>query len=319
MSKKYGFGLKLAVAAVAVAGVLGTVWAATPSFLAPNASNSKAATVNMTTSYEVVKEWTIDIENRNPKDKDILNRVATATEVSGPKNGNLGIVKIKTNSPGWDVVFKTENGGKLAKGVKSPTYTTRWEMSCMCVVTDTTYTITGKTNLKYTGTGTPDAQLTVAIGMLDNINNTRLLKGIATQQVPASGYSATPVGAVLLDNSMDVINPSTGAVTTAATPVSFINVLSDATNGVGNIGATTPLTVGGVEVATATTGAQVVGFGPTDTQYSGANAVPKDDWEYFFINVGLAEQGTGTGVGKLGGNEEGVYEETFSFTLVAIF
>jgi hypothetical protein len=307
--------VRLSAAALVVAGGMGTVWAASPTLT--NAVEEPGDHV-MGVSYEVKKEAIIEVTANNPKDDAILNVVPTVTEVSGPKNGNLGIVRVKTNSPGWDVTFTTANGGKLAVGTKTPVYTSRWDMGCMCLKVDTSYNVTGKTYLAYSDAGTDHAQLNVAIGMLDNVNGTtKVLKGVASLHVGGVAYPAAPVAAAKLTSSAST--DATGA-TISATSVSFIDVLSDASTGIGQgVTEVVPLTVGGVEV-TASTEAQAKGFGPTATEYPATNYVPRDGYEYFFINVGLPSKKTVSSVDyPIGGNPDGVYEEEFKFTLKAIF
>jgi len=293
------------------------VWAATPTI--PGTNNTKPADETMTASYEVVKKWDIEVIPNNPKDAEILDFPVLVTDVggAGSKNGNLGLVRVETNSPGWDVTFTTANGGKLAFGSKTMGKAPSFDLGCMCIVDkDTGYVYGAKEYLKYLDASTTPAQLKVGIGLYDKVNGTTfILKGIATQQVSAA-YNAAAVDAAKLTGSATT-DVNGDPITPAIGPVSIVDVLTTATTGL--IGVGTPLlTVGGVTIEALTAGA--TGFGPTNTPYTGTNAVPTDDSEYFFINVRLPSKLGDVSSGEpLGGNTEGVYEETFSFTLKAAF
>jgi hypothetical protein len=170
-----------------------------------------------------------------------------------------------------------------------------------------------KISLKYTDASA--VKLKVAIGCLDKIGNSLVLKGLASGDVgTGTAYKPAVVAPGLLATSMDVLDAS-GSVTTPATPVSFIEVLSHATTGLATDVTGTDrvkIRVGGVSVTDAA-GAAANGFGSTlDFQYTGS--AKKDDSEYFFINV--AVDNLTKAIGK---NTEGKYDETFTFTLYGGF
>jgi hypothetical protein len=321
--------VKLAAAALVVAGGVGTVWA--QSTVAPDLSgvggscvNCKQAANGLTASYEVVKKWNIETIPGNATDAGLF--IATANDVTvsdvggtGTKNGNLGIVSVETNSSGWDVKFTTANGGKLAKGTKKMGQEDRFDLGCMCIKpVDTGWVYGNKDYLKYKTTSPTNAVLNVGIGLYDKINGTTyVLKGLAT------GASNTSYPAALVDPADIVASQTTnadGSATTSPVSVSLYEALNNDGSGagtaLGGAGATTlrgALQIGGVAVS-----GGAAGFGPTDTELTtgGGAVIPTDGKEYFFINVGLLKTSGGA---QLGGNEEGTYEETFTFTLVADF
>jgi len=297
------WGLKLAAAALAVAGVVGTASAQSP-FDPINAADAYPGTATMGVGYEIIREAKIVVTAKNPKKADIWDVDPKKTEVSGPLNGNLGQIQVTTNSTGWDVLLSTDNGGRLRAGTRTAgTITSVWDNGCMCIKPDTQWTVTG-VNLKYSDNS--EVPLKVAIGMLDNINGTtKVLKGIPSQDVGPAAYAAAEVD----DDKLKVSNVLT-------TPVSFIETLSGIT--VTEIG--DGLRVGGVKAkGTAVGTATQMGFGETGPEYyPAASGVKRDGSEWFFVNVGIDSKKSG-GTEKISGNAEGNYTETFTFTLKALF
>jgi hypothetical protein len=111
MSKKYavrGFGWKLAVAALAVAGVVGVVWAVDlgGGVQQQEMSVSFKVEISDTALLEKVKEATLD------KAALLLGGTAAADK-TGDEVGTLGILRVTTTSGLWDVTMKTLYGGKL--------------------------------------------------------------------------------------------------------------------------------------------------------------------------------------------------------------
>jgi len=326
--------VKLAAAALVVAGGVGTVWAAsgvTENCVAGAGNNCKQATNGLTTSYEVIKLWNIEVTPGNAKDDGLFLATAadvTATDVGGTatKNGNLGIVSVETNSTGWDVKFTTANGGRLAKGTKTPHMEDQFDIGCMCInQVQNGWDYGNKDYLKYRTSIPTDAVLSVGIGLYDKVNGTTyVLKGLAT------GAATAAYSAALVDPADIITSRTTNADGTPAgsiRSVSLYEALNNDGSGTGGValgGATATgttlrgaLKIGGVAVSAGGTN----GFGPTDTPLkNGSNTViPTDNKEHFFINVGFPKLSGGATGDPLGGNEEGTYEETFTFTLVANF
>jgi len=293
--------VRLAVAALAVAGV----WAASGEHVGAVVDGDPfLGTTTMSVLYEVKRDGKLEVTANNPAN--ILDVDPTKTVASGTQNGNLGLLKVTTTSTGWDVVMTTEYGGLLKGGKKTGIANSVWDMGCMCSkpTGDTTWVADGEqVALKYTNisdkTDQIDAQLKVAIGMLDNVNKTtKVLKGLASQQVAGNAY------AIPLVNATD-LKGSTGD----DTPISFVKVLQKTPSA-------DKLTVGGVTVEKA----MDLGFGPTATGYTGPNAITTDGSEWFFVNVGLPSSYTsGSETYKLIGNAAAKYTETFTFKLIADF
>jgi hypothetical protein len=312
--RKTAVAVKLAAAALAVAGLVGTGWAQSvvPGLISGGSSYPGDKTMGVV--YNIVKEAKMAITANNPKKDNILGRDPAITEVSGSKNGNLGLIQVTTNSTGWDILLATDNGGQLMKGTKTAgDITQKWDNSCTCLKPDTAWTITG-VPLKYGGGSPTPVQLKVAIGMLDNVNGTtKVLKGIPTQDVTTSYAAAIVADGKLTASKVVVANPT-------QTPVSFIETLQALPTSPAGIA---DLTVGGVKVM-GNTNAPAAGFGPTSYEYTGDNAIKRDGSEWFFVNVGIPVTDAGTFVAsptgnKISGNEDGDYKETFTFTLKALF
>jgi len=109
MSKKYGFGVKLAVAALAVAGVAGTGWA----------DDISTGPVDMGVGFSIEVEDTarIDAFPKSPTRIELeaaaKNYATNAWNPSEGDIGTLGILRVTTNHDGWDITMKTMYGGKL--------------------------------------------------------------------------------------------------------------------------------------------------------------------------------------------------------------
>jgi len=339
MSKKYGFGVKLAAAALVVAGVVGTTWAqATQPPPTPLWNNSPVvsptafggtATQQMRASYEIKKEAEIQVTSLNPTKDDFL---LDATKSNYTDNGNLGWLRVKTNSPGWDVAFVTNFGGKLAASNKTLDSTqSGYDFATGKPTWDYFYTYDAPEFLTYaTGGTTTDAdgilagntdpdtvQLVVAVGMSEIVNNgVKALKGIKYGQ-QTTPYPTPKVPQAKLKASQMKERNGTDVTPNATAPgigvaVSFAEVLTTTGTGVPASANATKITVGGVEVKQG--GTITGGFGPTNIPNVATNP-DADGWEYFYVNVGLPKI-TGKSIGK---NVDGVYEETFTFTLLASF
>jgi len=109
MSKKYGFGVKLAVAALAVAGVVGVA-------VADDVCEDLGCTAEMSVGFDIAVADTAKIEAINVKTltKDELwANGLTVTGDNQDKVGTLGIIRVTTTADKWDVELTTKWGGKL--------------------------------------------------------------------------------------------------------------------------------------------------------------------------------------------------------------
>jgi len=103
--------VRAAVAAVAVAGVVGMAWGQSPL-----TGSNKLAGVDRTSGE--IQVW-YEVEPQNYMDAFYSYRAFSETydvsEVSKPDEGNIGTVFVKSNEHSWDVIFKTANGGRLLR------------------------------------------------------------------------------------------------------------------------------------------------------------------------------------------------------------
>jgi len=331
--------VKLAAAALVVAGGMGTVWAAN-SVMDKGASTVKEGGDNnasMKMTYAIEQTAVIEVTSKNPTNEQFVGFDADGSSLDGAdgKNGNLGEVRVKTNSRGWDVTFTTVNGGQLAKtndtimsqqamkpGIFPPQYyDSSWTVhrNPAYLLYDNSYS--GTTNLQnLTGPARKAVQVSVGIGMLEKISGAKYLKGFANK-LNAAAYATPLVPPGDLKNSQ-TLNEN-GSVNTGAVPVSFVEVLSTAASSPGLTAAQTAITdadrkikVGGRVVGSAATETGTLGFGPTNSPITIPNIPNKDDdYEYFYVNVGLPD----ANVDYIFGNNPGDYSETFTFTLLANF
>lgn len=108
--------VRMAVAAVAVAGVLAAVWAqASPITTAPSADvlatvGKKPTDGTMLLSYTVESIAKMEVKNENLSGDALASYDA---KTAGTAGGNAGTIKITTNYPNWDVEMRTNNGGVL--------------------------------------------------------------------------------------------------------------------------------------------------------------------------------------------------------------
>jgi len=312
--------VRLAAAALTVAGLTVGAWAQSPWTNLTNGAPSAEMGVGIT-----VKK--IQKISAIPKGitEDELKATYTGTVLATPTAsvpGNLGIVRVETNSGAWDVQLTTKWGGKLVmEGVptKGPPACNAgdgydpWNTSqCIDAGTGNAYTPDSVTipgsgaALKYSG---GDVGLEIAIGVADsgkNLSNSATLDYYPLG-APTSYPSYLPVDVTSAVAASGRYTPATGAVNAAAVPISFKVWIDDAKSGYGPI----PALAGGkgswlagVNTATAL-GATSSGFG-----------APKvGDAAYFYVNVGLS----GAANEPFIGNGDGAYTETLYFDLVATF
>jgi hypothetical protein len=306
MSKKFavrgrGFGWKLAVAAAAVAGVVGTVWAALPS------GTTEAAKVNMKASYYVNQLAELEATGKDIKDGDLrlaaaINAVPTATNF-----GSLGTIRVRTNSTRWDVKMTTDNGGKMLD-----------ETSVECVdvddldvwgnVTGQHKDCSGSTPvyLKYDNSGTPaNVVLSAAIGVAKTgyrLGNT----AAPATLYPMADVSGTPTFIAPVTVSL------VGSEDNGGTAISFAETIGGGYDGSAPAGTFTNGIYGGAAAGVDAWGTiETDGF-PTPT----GNASPDLNEEFFYVNVGIPA----TMFDALSGNtNKKTFTETFYFELVASF
>jgi len=333
MSKKSvvsAFGWKLAAAAAAVAGVVGTVSAQPPAG-EPNQS------ANMSVGFEVQTLAQIyATPNARLTNEVLLNTPITETSaigsVRGEGPGTLGTIRVLTNASNWDVKMRTRSGGRLVDdsnariGVGKCATWDAWGVVCTGNDPDTiiggeylTYfskngsTVSGK--IGGATSADPDTvRLQVAVG-LANLG-----------AVLSSGANATSVYAL-------------GAPGAAIPPVEVPHTALDASN-VAAGAATGPISLAATIAGNGAYTTAAAGLSPPMTQFSGRDwsVIASDGFnvpnytndfssptppavlthkneEYFFINAAIET----TTNGPLGGNKGGTYSETFYFDLVASF
>ncbi|GBU20157.1 hypothetical protein R80B4_00032 [Fibrobacteres bacterium R8-0-B4] len=336
--------VKLAAAALAVAGVTGAVWAQTSPVTAASVSQGK-----MVATFTVGGSSEIECIPKNPTEDVLLATDVTKPELADP--GTLGQVVVRTNSTAWDVSMTTNYGGRLVK-TSSKTYVPPVcdapdpfdPSGCLgnmvaqdsadgsvtdVLVYSTTGTATGPGVI--TSTILDTVQLEVAIGLA------KLGDEIAPGSPSATG-NVYSFGAPTDYNTLSYLAPVkvlntalTGSRTlkinaSEASPpttvgIGFAAVLGAATayGDASNVGAysTQYTATGGGSAGRAWTGTGGIftsGFGTP--KYKATNAAGKTvGQEYFFINVGFLP----TLTQKIGNNVKGDYQETFIFDLVSAF
>jgi len=326
----------LAVAALAVAGVVGFVWAASP-ITSPTKSVSAGAT--MGASFQIETKAEITVTPNNPKDQDLVYDVTENALINVTNFGNLGKIAVKTNSAGWDIKMSTANGGRLKSSEYETSHWT-WNTNIFGEHTDSTLVsdggaefLTFATNTSVTTDAYTDADGMILGDGVAGEKDTVLLRvaiGIAKSGkangagTPATIYpmlNMTTGGAVVppivIDNE-GILTTKRGAATANNDPynyaaLSFAEVISAGYDAGGTGTAPIGKFVNGIDGKTPT------GRGWDDLATYGF-PIPQGnevaDEEYFYVNVGIDPTMFDAG---LAGNKEGNYEETFSFELVANF
>jgi hypothetical protein len=117
MSISKRFMGKVAVAAVAVVGVVGTVWGQAspiPATNRPTVSGTTAGT--MTVLYnvpEIVTKVEFEPAANTPFSGDALVKFDVLDTLEHKADGNTGTIKVKTGYSKWDIELKTANNGVL--------------------------------------------------------------------------------------------------------------------------------------------------------------------------------------------------------------
>jgi hypothetical protein len=334
MSKKYavrGFGWKLAVAALAVAGVVGMAVAQTK----PTASSGQYD--KMKVSFEIKK--TLEIECKTKLvDATILKATNVALVAnSGADPGNLGTIRVKTNSTGWDILMTTDFGGRLVKTVggtldkgSCPSgQSDPWNPGqCLVPLPDTIiggsrtplmYSSTTGTDVAgvigttHVGTNTTkdEVQLEVSIG-LAFLGSQLAATAPATNMYGIGAPSNYVIPAVIDNEDLEKSGSVLGSSTARPAAISFADVLGNHYDN-NTPGAPAITGLGGRDWSDIADD----GFPTPNNSVVGTTPVDEVDNQYFFVNVGLAQT---TGLqDKISGNDEGIYEETFTFDLAANF
>jgi len=315
----------LAVAVLAVAGVVGTVWAqGHVGGLNPAAEDVVNTVPKMKASFHIDNMAYIEGESKDPKDAQLRFNVDTLINNVNP--GNLGVIRIRTNATSWDVEMMTKNGGRL---VKEGSGTGIFDSVCVDPVpfpgsgckpggwNYTERTNPGQALLFFDHAasfpspgridgGTRDTVLLeVAIGMAESAGgDTAVGAGfgtIFTKGATAAGYSFAPT----VIDSQTIVNSND-----AATPISFAKMFAkDYPIGSGsNANSAAHATIGGVDLTVSDAAfGSTKGFGPT-----AVNATTGSKWEYFYINVGIHPDN----FSKIVAAKSGDYNEEFTFELV---
>jgi hypothetical protein len=324
MSISKRFTGKLAVAAVAVAGVVGMVGAQPAGGLA-----ASLGTGSMSASFTVQQIAEMEVTANNPTEENLVLDVDAVPTISSIV-GNLGTIRVKTNSAGWDVLMTTDRGGRMLD---------KTSLACVSVpvvdswgnptgaVRDSCPT-SGGTYLKW------DNDLTASTPPIDVVLDVAI--GVA-KQGHALGNSGAPAKLFpLLENTtggpsfiapVKVINTKVIASTkngaSASVPVSFAVEIGTE---YGTTSSPTGVFSQGIYGVTTTTGTgsegawdDIVTKGfpkPGAVVESDDGILPNVDplEEYFYVNVGMPQ----TTFNQLEGNK-GTFTETFHFDLVAKF
>jgi len=343
MSKKYGFGVKLAVAAVAVAGVAIVAWAGLP-------GTSTGQTGTMAVGFPVQNIAAIECTAKDP-DKETLLETNAESDATGQNPGTLGTIKVTTNSNGWDIWMTTANGGRLrynAGGRDSATCAAPdpWDAS-KCKTPGPTLTVGGVDEfLTYidaargSGTGPgiihdgvaasathipkDTVQLQVAIGVaylgsqLNASANANTIYGLGA---PGSYTDAALVPNTALETSGASYGsrPATSPTPLAALPIKFAPLLGAHYGSIAALSGTDYEKLAGRGWDGSAVGTQYVktdGFAAPAHKDLASPTNPKHvDEQYFFVNVGILPSEKDA----IGGNVNGTYTETFTFDLIANF
>jgi hypothetical protein len=323
MSISKRFLRKLAVAALAVAGVVG---------MAGTAVAQGPIVAEMGVSITVERKEKIEpIPNAAFNVEEFMDS-KTGSVVAGPITakvpGNLGLIKVTTNSASWDVEMYTKWGGKLvlegaptadAVGPQcaSGTHPDPWDAS-KCLNLDNTpaappvqgYSPGTAKALRYkSGSTYSDVGLEIAIGIADSGKNLSPSATLPYYPLGApSDYNdfspidvSTSVGAtnkyVIVPNAAPTENPS----------IDKIKFASEVFIG----------SYGNMIDPIKTPNSWASGMNTASLASFGALSSLRGETAYFYINVGLDNNATAPL--PFGGNDPGVYSETLYFDLVADF
>jgi len=326
MSKKYGFGVKLAVAALAVAGVVGSVWAAGPGMV--QSLHTATMEVKLVYPYKGTIEAFPSIKG---EDAEAVAKIDVTKYTDGLNPGNLGYLKISTNAPSWDVTFYTSNGGvPTAPGLpgqqqKDPTCKENLFLGTTCEMEDI---ILPGPQLLYTKRlavatpAAPEDHSRLPNGSANDIVILDMAIGLAGA-FPAAGkgiYAQGTESSIKIDPSRigrdNMVKTKRGSTTPGDGPASFAECLYNGAQGSGanavKLQALESLwgpkgTGADIDKATfwINGGLNVKGFPPP----------PKNGAAYFYVNIGIHPDNT-PDISPLAGK---TYSETFTFNLMGGF
>jgi len=312
------WGLRLAVAALTVAGVFGTVWA-----------QSGAKQDKLQVKWLV--EEKADIKTiQNLVDAAALGLTYKGSDTIldvGVNPGNLGIVRVATNSSAWDVTMTTKYGGKLVY-MEASSPTQGGGGSCNNGQGDPWNPGTCLSGGTWQPAMTPgDMHSLTVLNANGDIDTVKLEIGIgvadsgaylstsATAKYYALGapdtynnFGATNIDATTLTSS-GIYDPVTGTQKSAsgagaAQPISFAEKI-----GAKGSGWTIPNTIN----------SWIKGTSLSNLSTTKLFGQPTNETAYFFVNVCLVNKTLATDPMRLKGNKGGTYEEEFTFNLVADF
>ncbi len=323
--------VRLAAAALTVAGLTVGVWA------------QGATSGSMSATYTVQQIAELEVTPKNPMEENLIWKNSGVGSINAAPSaanfGNLGTIKVRTNSAKWDVLMTTDNGGKMldktSVGCWSVPVVDGWG-NPTGAMRDSCDSNGAKYLTRAEGTSVGDTMpviLSVAIGIAKQgqaLGNTgasdQLFPLLAA--FPTTGAGASPAGfvpPVLLDSTA-VAKSQVGLTGVNFEKVSFAKKIGAATTGYGSGGVMptgAAYTQGIYGTTTATTagdwGEIVNGFFPkpgvsgiagsgASAPALGANVDPLT--EFFYVNVGITEATQQ----KLQGNK-GTFTETFNFEL----
>jgi hypothetical protein len=225
--------------------------------------------------------------------------------------GNLGTIRVKTRSAGWDIWMTTDNGGRLVN-----------EATRQCVdvpdiddwgdtLKTTTEECTGDFEyLTFKSGHATDSS--VVLGVAIGLAKTGKALGRSGAEetlypIPSAISGGVQfISPVVIDSvDMRATEKSLGA---SLVPVSFADSLGGATKTTWGIFQNGNVMNATTSTSNAWTKIKTDGFPrPTD------NFVPEE--EYFYVNAGIKPDV----FAKLAGNTKGTYKETFNFELIANF
>jgi hypothetical protein len=343
MSKKYGFGVKLAVAALAVAGVVGTVWADLATL---QKADGDKASATATVGFIIDNKAEIECTPKNVTEAELatLDWAKISGTPSATNFGTLGTIKVTTNSTAWDVRMTTKYGGRLVYNDGGPI---AGQFDCDGTIDPWTGACSGKeTPKKSAGTNYPltynSAGASASKGLIAGTAGTAATPesfpgaGDGVPAVPAVNDQVqllVTIGVAKLGSDLGAPAAQSGNLYPLGAPGAYSNFL--------------PIEVTGAQLLTScekqldgttpTSGfdpisfASLVGNGyedkatPAPLNYAGIAGrpwttiasdgfgKPTNGVEYFYVNVGMDSSM------PLGGNKKGKYEETFTFDLYASF
>jgi len=297
-------GLKLAVAALVVAGVVGMAWAAEPAGIAgPYATATFSTEVNFVSSIDWVVQEDVTLDKFGSID--VVGPIGGSGGDLVTNPGNVGILKVKTNATHWDIKMTSANNGKpYTPGDSIWSYgpqpcTQNWDC------TDSVKVPGIGNNLKYKstlaslpstgavesidGSAAPyDVILDVAVGgaVQNPVNKNYYSIGCG----PTTGCGDAPLPVRLTKAKVkDSKN----------TPVSFASAIGSVTTDTKFNG----LTIGGVQIS-------AVGTDMAQIASNGFNGTGED--QYIYVNAGIHPSNTQY-LPSL--SPTTVYKETLTFTL----